>query len=449
MDKKNKDLALWCLAQALRLGAEHASVRLICSHDLTLEWRDGKAWRSTSEDSASLLFTLYKDHRVCYLRSGRLDSRRTLSAQIRRSLAFCGELEADKDATLPPKALKYKGRRLNGDYDGQHGDFSREELMRLAQEECRYRQLKSAAARKGVQLISEVVTVSFSRFESFLCDSDGFEGEKRLSGWMIESEVNIRDSRGDIHARYDYEYATRFKRLHPGVCSLRAFKMCLERIGAAPCEPFTGMMVVRAGKTGKLINPLLTALKADSVRRDQSFLNGKLGKAVFSEHFTLRDKPHRRFHHSRQYFDSEGVATHARALIERGVVRSFYVSTALARKTGLPQTVSEAASLSVSPYLHSQKKRVNLSDIVSGIQDGIYVTDWNGGNSNALTGDFSFGIEGRRIRDGKLAEPVSGMVVTGNLVSLFRHFVAAGTDAPAKTTDAIGTLAFENVTFNA
>ncbi len=449
MDKKKKDLALWCRDRALQLGADHASVRLVSSHDLTLEWRDGKVQRSTSEDSGSLIITLYKNDRVSYLRSGRLDSRRALSALIRRNLAFCAELEADPDQTLPPKASKYKGKGVNGDYDERCGDFSREDLMHLAQDECRYGQLRRAAARKGVRLISEVVTVSCSSFESYFCDSDGFEGEKRLSGWMVESEVNIRDGRGAIYAQYDYEYATRLKRLRLGRCSRRAFQKCLERIGAAPCEAFTGVMVVQAGKTGRLINPLLNALKADSVRRDQSFLSHRLGEQVFSSHFTLTDCPHRRFHHSRQYFDSEGVATHRHILIDRGVIRAFYASTALARKTGLPATVSEAASLTVRPYLHCQKKKVNLPDILSGIRDGIYVTDWNGGNSNALTGDFSFGIEGRRIRDGKLAEPVSGMVVTGNLISLFRAFRAAGSDAAGKTTDAIGTLAFDKVTFNA
>lgn len=43
------------------------------------------------------------------------------------------------------------------------------------------------------------------------------------------------------------------------------------------------------------------------------------------------------------------------------------------------------------------------------------MTGFNGGNCNATTGDFSYGVEGFRIRNGKVAEPVGEMLVTGNI----------------------------------
>jgi len=48
------------------------------------------------------------------------------------------------------------------------------------------------------------------------------------------------------------------------------------------------------------------------------------------------------------------------------------------------------------------------------------VTSFLGGNSNGTTGDFSLGVQGFRIRGGKLAEPVGEMNIAGNHMSCGR-----------------------------
>ena len=453
MDKRRKELCLWSRRRALELGADAVRARIGCDSQLSVELRDGEPSRSSSEDSNILSLALYRDGRSTTLRTNRLGNRRSIEGLIRRSLDICTRLEADPDATLPPKALKYRSRPSEKQpFDEACRHFGSGQLLELARSECRCGRLRKAARKKGLTLVSEVVTVSCSRYESFCCDSDDFEGERQVSGWMIESEVTVKDAGGALHAQYACEYSVRLDRLRRGICSRKAFRRCLQQIGSAPCPGFTGTMVVESSRTGKLISPIENALRGENVWRDQSFLKGRLGEKVFSGHFTLTDRTHRRGHQSCRHFDSEGVATRDRKLIDRGVIRHFIVSTLAARKTGLPQTASESGSLTVTPFLrdlHPDKKTVNLQDILSGVKDGIYVTGFNGGNSNALTGDFSYGIEGRRIRDGKLAEPVSGMVVTGNLTGLFGQLVAAGSDYSRSATDAVGTLAFENVTFNA
>ena len=36
----------------------------------------------------------------------------------------------------------------------------------------------------------------------------------------------------------------------------------------------------------------------------------------------------------------------------------------------------------------------NLDGLIAGVEKGILVTGFNGGNNNSSTGDFSYGIEG-------------------------------------------------------
>ena len=75
------------------------------------------------------------------------------------------------------------------------------------------------------------------------------------------------------------------------------------------------------------------------------------------------------------------------------------------------------------------------------------MTGFNGGNCNATTGDFSYGVEGFRIRNGKVAEPVGEMLVTGNICTLWQNLLAAGNDPKEATRWLIPSLAFDKVCF--
>jgi hypothetical protein len=62
------------------------------------------------------------------------------------------------------------------------------------------------------------------------------------------------------------------------------------------------------------------------------------------------------------------------------------------------------------------------------VGEGVLVTGFLGGNSNVTTGDYSFGVQGFRIRGGQSAEPVSEMNIAGNLLDLLKTLTAVGND---------------------
>ena len=96
---------------------------------------------------------------------------------------------------------------------------------------------------------------------------------------------------------------------------------------------------------------------------------------------------------------------------------------------------------------------MNLGDkdvegLISDVNKGIFVTGFNGGNCNSSTGDFSYGIEGFLIENGKLTKPVSEMNVTGNMVTLWSNLAAIGNDPRTSSSWRIPSLAFEGVDFS-
>ena len=63
-------------------------------------------------------------------------------------------------------------------------------------------------------------------------------------------------------------------------------------------------------------------------------------------------------------------------------------------------------------------------DILDLCGSGILVTDFNGGNCNSATGDFSYGVSGFLFENGKITSPIDSMLITGNMTDLWSNLLA-------------------------
>ena len=213
-------------------------------------------------------------------------------------------------------------------------------------------------------------------------------------------------------------------------------------------------MVVDRTCASRLVSPLFTALNAASVQQKMSFLEGYEGIKVFSEGMTIMDYARTFGEAGSRLFDTEGVATKDAPVIENGVIRQYFVNTYMANKTGIAPTIEDSSRPCLLPYVKGKdlayaEKEVSLEDILKFCGSGIYVTGFNGGNCNPVTGDFSYGVEGFAFRNGKVMHPVREMLITGNMIELWNSFIAAGSDARESARWQIPSVAFENVSFSA
>ncbi|MBG75939.1 MAG: modulator protein, partial [Erythrobacteraceae bacterium] len=67
----------------------------------------------------------------------------------------------------------------------------------------------------------------------------------------------------------------------------------------------------------------------------------------------------------------------------------------------------------------------SVAELIADIEDGLFVTDLFGQGVNLVTGDYSRGASGLRIRNGELAEPVAEITIAGTLPEMFRALVPA------------------------
>ena len=68
---------------------------------------------------------------------------------------------------------------------------------------------------------------------------------------------------------------------------------------------------------------------------------------------------------------------------------------------------------------------MSVEELIADIEEGVLVDYLIGQGVNPVTGDYSRGAAGRRIVDGKIAGPVAGFTVAGNLIEMFASLRAA------------------------
>jgi PmbA protein len=56
----------------------------------------------------------------------------------------------------------------------------------------------------------------------------------------------------------------------------------------------------------------------------------------------------------------------------------------------------------------------HLLILLKEMENGIIVSGFLGGNSNSTTGDFSFGVQGALVENGKIVQPLNEMNISGN-----------------------------------
>jgi PmbA protein len=107
-----------------------------------------------------------------------------------------------------------------------------------------------------------------------------------------------------------------------------------------------------------------------------------------------------------------------------------------------------APTIASPSVIQTELGNKNFDKLLQSVQKGIWVTGFNGGNSNSTTGDFSFGVEGFLIENGLATTPVSEMNITGNMLTLWANLAEIGNDPRENSAWKLPSLLFGDVNFS-
>jgi PmbA protein len=432
------DVAQGAVSFARKRGANEVAAGVYRVRGVEVQWRDGKLEKISEATTRGLALDLYVDGRYASVSTSDLRPE-AVERFVEDAVAMTRTLSPDPHRRLPDPKL-YEGQaKVDLDLeDRSYGALDATARRRVAEE------LEVAArAVPGADRILSVTTgVGDTLAESWRVHSNGFVGTRRSTDFGLSAQVSTKDPDGRRPEDWDAASARHHGALpRPEAVGRAASERALRRLGSKKGESAIYKIAVENRAAGRLLGSLLGPLAASALQQKRSFLDGKLGERIASEALHLEDDPLVPRGLGSRLFDSEGMAAKRFPVIEGGLLRSYYVDNYYGRKLGLEPTTRGMSNLAWK--LGSKAERALLLDM----GDGILVTGWLGGNSNATTGDFSFGAQGFRVRGGQLAEPVGEMNVSGNHLELWPRLVAVGNDPYTYSSARTPTLVFDGVQF--
>jgi len=413
------DTAKQAVALALKKGATEASAGAYRSREVEIGWRDGKVEKVSEATTRGVSFQLYVDGRYSSVSTSDLRPE-ALERFVEESIAMARTLTRDPFRSLPDPKL-YQGRSTAdlALVDTAYPELSADTRRRLA------RELEEASrAVKGAESILSVSTsVSDTLFQSARVMSNGFEGEKEETSFWLSSSVSCKDADGRRPEASDSAGGRAWKTL-PSAADVgrRAAERALSSLGAKKIESAVLPIVVENRVGGRLVRALLGPLTGRSLQQKQSFLEGQIGKVIGSKWLTLTDDPLLPRGFGSRVYDGDGFAAKKMVVFDGGVLRSYYIDDYYGRKLKMPPTTGSSSNV-VFP---DGKK--GLRELTKDVKEGVLINGFLGGNSNGTTGDYSFGIQGFRIRKGELSEPIAEMNISGNQKDLWKKLSAVGSD---------------------
>jgi PmbA protein len=329
-------------------------------------------------------------------------------------------------------------------------DLSTEDKVALALE-------LEAAVLAGDPRIAGVRTASWGDGigEGGVATSTGIEAWGRSTGCHMAVSA-LAEADGETQTGYGVSVGREPTEIDLHEAARDAVDRATRLLGAR--QPDSGLvtLVLEPRLSAIVLGIVSGMLSGEAVLKGRSPFAERMGEAIASPLLHLVDDPTDPESLAADTHDGEGLATRRIPLIDDGVLRGFLHNTYTGRRSGTASTASAVRGYRSTPGVGAQALALRpgsgtLDELLAQVDHGILVQSMTGLHSgvNPISGDFSVGVEGLLIRNGKRAEPVREATVASTIQRLLLDVRAVGGDrewTPGGT--ASSTLVIDNVTLS-
>lgn len=349
-------------------------------------------------------------------------SNMSLDALAERAVAMARLAPEDPYCGLAPQAiLETKVREL---------DLFDPALMSPEALKARALEVEKATLSVNGVTQAEGASASWATSGVYFMTSEGFENGIRSSRHDLGT-MAIATHGSDMERDAEYHGARWLEDLKQAeIIGKLAGSRAVARLGSAQMESTECPVMFDRRVAGSFISAFLGAINGASIARGISFLKDDLGEMVFDPDLSIVDDPHRPRGYGSRPWDGEGMSTKKRDLIDKGKLTSWLMNLSAAKQLGLSSTGHANRGIGTPPGIgasnvHLEPGDKSPEDLMSGVKNGLFVSEMFGPSLNHNTGDYSVGVAGFKIENGENVAPVSEITVAGNLKDIFKTMVPA------------------------
>jgi len=390
------ELANWAIDTAKAAGADDCRVGISSERQVEVKYRKRKPENIKEASTKALFFEVFVDGRYSGQSTSDMRSE-PLKDFIKRAVASTKLLAEDPFRILPePKYYEGRAETDLGLVDPGYENLTpgvRHKMVRAMEEAC--------LAKGGEKCISASATGRDYHTQSYTATSNGFEGQSESTVFVAVAEMTAQDEGDRRPAAYDAAVSVSLKNLpDPEKIGAGAAERTLAMLGAKKLKTETLPIIIENRVVPRILGGFLEAMFARNIQQKQSFLADKKGHKIASDCFTIIDDPFIVGGLGSRLFDGDGFSAKKRTMVDKGVLKEFFVDWYYSRKLDWEPTSGSPSNL----VIPSGKRSVK--EIMKDLGRGIFITGFIGGNSNSTTGDASIRINGQLFEDGKPVQAV-------------------------------------------
>ncbi len=425
------------------------AIEVVAVHDRDTEIRvyGGEIEQFTASESQGVGVRVIRNNRQGFAYAGSLDEdvlAETL-AEARDNTPFGSEDEflglAAPDGVAVPELGLYDERVATMDTDAKIALAIDLEAQTLAGD----------PRISGIESADYVDSIS----ESAIASTAGIESVSRESGSYVAITA-LAEEDGDTQIGFGFSVGRDPNALDIGKASSDAADRATRLLGAVQPETERLTIVFDPFVTAQFLGILGGTMDGDAVLKGYSLFADRLNDQVASPLFTLVDDPTNTDAFTAGETDGEGLASRRNVLVENGRLNAFVHNAYTGRRMDTPSTGSAVRSYSSVPRvgtraLFLEPGTQSQAELISGIDNGVLIQGVAGIHSgvNPVSGDFSTGAEGLRIRNGALGEPLREITIASTLQKMLGDIQAVGSDVDWLPMSAAGvSLVIADVTMS-
>jgi PmbA protein len=402
--------------RGIAAGASAADALYVGDRSSGVQVRLGELEDVSRSEGEQIGLRLFHGQRSATVASSDL-SDEALGVLVERCLAMAREAPEDPYAGLAPDALLQRG-----DFTAVEGFDPREPDPA----ELRARALEAETAALAVAGVtnSSGAGASASASTIALATSGGFSGAYRSSGHSCSAGVIAGD--GASMQRDHAWHSVRFLDDLDAAAEIgrTAGERAVARVNPTRPRPGKYPVLFDPRVSSSLLGHFAGAISGSSIARKTSFLQDKLGAAVFAGGVTIVDDPLRARGLRSRPFDGEGVRVSRGELVSGGILNSWIAESASARQLGIDPTGHASRDIGGAPgaspsNLYMEAGSRGRDELLAAFAEAVLIVELIGQGVNGVTGDYSRGAVGFMVRGGEIAEPVAEITIASNLIDMF------------------------------
>lgn len=251
------------------------------------------------------------------------------------------------------------------------------------------------------------------------------------------SSCVIAEQNGEMERDYAYTIGRSIDALQsPEWVGQECARRTLARLSPRKLSTMKAPVIFAAEVATGLFGHLVGAISGSSIYRKSSFLLESLGKQILPSWLTINEQPHLMGGLASSPFDSEGVRTCERNIVENGVLQTWLMTSYSARKLGL-QSTGHAGGI------HNWRiagQGLSFDALLKQMGTGLIVTELMGQGVSGITGDYSRGASGFWVENGEIQYPVSEITIAGNLKDMWANMVTIADDIETRSNIQCGSV---------